>query len=61
MKRVRSERDSPNSMWQIDGIELGDRNWLVLVVDDCNRYCVGITIMKQLTTDNIIDYHWLLR
>jgi len=56
LKWVRFERDNPNSMWQIDGTELDDGSWLVPVIDDCSRYCIGITIMKHQTTDNITNF-----
>lgn len=54
LKWVRFERDNPNSMWQIDGTELPDGTWLVLVEDDCSRYCVGAMMFDTLTTDNMI-------
>lgn len=54
LKWVRFERDNPNSMWQIDGTELADGTQLVLVEDDCSRYCVGEMIFDTLTTDNMI-------
>jgi len=54
LKWVRFERDNPNSMWQIDGTELSDGNWLVIVEDDCSRYCVGAMIFNSLTTDNMV-------
>jgi transposase InsO family protein len=54
LKWVRFERENPNSMWQIDGTELDDGRWLVIVEDDCSRYCVGAMIFDTLTTDNII-------
>lgn len=54
LKWVRFERDTPNSMWQIDGTELADGTQLVLVEDDCSRYCVGEMIFDTLTTDNMI-------
>src|SRR3989344_6338530 len=53
LKWVRFERDNPNSMWQIDGTELADATWLVLVEDDCSRYCVGAMIFDTLTTNNM--------
>lgn len=54
LKWVRFERDNPNSMWQIDGTELQDGTWLVLVEDDCSRYCMGQAIVGTLTTNNMI-------
>ena len=49
LKWIRFERDTPNSMWQIDGTELADGTWLVLVEDDCSRYCVGAMIFDTST------------
>lgn len=54
LKWVRFERDNPNSMWQIDGTKLENGRWLVLVEDDCSRYCVGAMIFDTLTTDNMV-------
>ena len=54
LKWVRFERDNPNSMWQIDGTELSDAKQLVIVEDDCSRYCVGARIFDTLTTANMI-------
>ena len=54
LKWVRFERENPNSMWQMDGTELSDGTWLVLVEYDCSRYCVGTMIFDTLTTDNMI-------
>jgi putative transposase len=55
LKWVRFERDNPNSMWQIDGTELSDAKQLVIVEDDCSRYCVGAMIFDLLTTANMIE------
>ena len=54
LKWVRFERDTPNSMWQIDGTELSDGKWFVPVEDDCSRYCLGAMIFDSLTTANMI-------
>ena len=54
LKWVRFERDTPNSVWQIDGTELSDAKQLVIVEDDCSRYCVGAMIVDTLTTANMI-------
>lgn len=54
LKWVRFERHYPNEMWQIDGTELSDGTWLVLVEDDCSRYCIGAMIFDTLTTANMI-------
>ena len=49
LKWIRFERDTPDSMWRIDGTELADGTWLVLVEDDCSRYCVGAMIFDTST------------
>ncbi len=55
LKWVRFERENPNSMWQIDGTELSNAKQLVIVEDDCSRYCVGAMISDSLTTANMIE------
>lgn len=55
LKWVRFERENPNSMWQIDGTELSNAKQLVIVEDDCSRYCVGAMIFDSLTTANMIE------
>jgi transposase InsO family protein len=55
LKWVRFERENPNSMWQIDGTELSDAKQLVIVEDDCSRYCLGAMIFDSLTTENMIE------
>jgi len=54
LKWVRFERDSPNSMWQVDGTEDNDGNWILPIEDDCSRYCVAIKRLKRMTTANVI-------
>ncbi len=55
LKWVRFERHYPNDMWQIDGTELSDARQLVIVLDDCSRYCLGAMIFDSLTTANMIE------
>mgnify|MGYP001574127236 FL=1 len=55
LKWVRFERHYPNDMWQIDGTELSDAKQLVIVEDDCSRYCLGAMIFDLLTTANMIE------
>ena len=55
LKWVRFERENPNSMWQIDGTELSNAKQLVIVEDDCSRYCLGAMIFDSLTTANMIE------
>src|SRR3989344_8562361 len=55
LKWVRFERHYPNDMWQIDGTELSNAKQLVIVEDDCSRYCLGAMIFDSLTTANMIE------
>src|SRR3989338_10440858 len=55
LKWVRFERHYPNDMWQIDGTELSNAKQLVIVEDDCSRYCLGAMIFYSLTTANMIE------
>lgn len=53
LKWVRFERDTPNSMWQIDGTETGN-GWILPIEDDCSRYCIAVKEFKEMTTANVI-------
>lgn len=55
LKWVRFERDTPNSMWQVDGTQEEDGTWILPVEDDCSRYCLAITRLKEMTTQNVIN------
>ncbi|PIN90412.1 hypothetical protein COU57_03430 [Candidatus Pacearchaeota archaeon CG10_big_fil_rev_8_21_14_0_10_32_14] len=55
LKWVRFERDNPNSMWQLDGTEMDDGDWVLPVEDDCSRYCVIIKKFKHMTTVKVIE------
>lgn len=54
LKWVRFERDTPNSMWQLDGTQSEDGVWILPIEDDCSRYCVAINTMTEMTTVNVI-------
>lgn len=52
---VRFERDTPNSMWQLDGTEKEDKSgWILPIIDDCSRYCVAIAEFDRMNTENVI-------
>lgn len=53
LKWVRFERDTPNSMWQLDGTEL-EGKWILPIEDDCSRYCIAIGLFDNMTTENVI-------
>lgn len=54
LKWIRFERDTPNSMWQIDGTEFNGK-WIVPILDDCSRYCPAIELFEHNTTENMIN------
>jgi transposase InsO family protein len=53
---VKWQRDHPDSLWQMDGHKDKEGNWLLPVIDDCSRYCIGIGKFKTLTTARVISY-----
>jgi hypothetical protein len=53
---VKWQRDHPDSLWQMDGHKDKDGNWLMPVIDDCSRYCIGYKKFKTLTTAIITSY-----
>lgn len=53
LKWVRFERDTPNSMWQIDGTQYHGL-WMIPIEDDCSRYCISIGLFEHNTTENMI-------
>src|SRR3989344_4609479 len=55
LKWVRFERDTPNSMWQLDGTQKDDGTWILPIEDDCSRYCISIRLFEQMTTKNVIE------
>jgi len=54
LKWIRFERDTPNSMWQLDGKQREDGSWILPIEDDCSRYCLAIGEMEHMTTENVI-------
>lgn len=54
-KWVRFERKHPDSMWQLDGTQLDDGTWILLIEDDCSRYCLAIRLFEHMTTKNVIE------
>ncbi|MFH1682625.1 MAG: DDE-type integrase/transposase/recombinase [Candidatus Woesearchaeota archaeon] len=53
---VKWQRDHPDSLWQMDGSKLPDDSWILPVLDDCSRYCIGLKRFKTLTTRIVINY-----
>lgn len=53
---VKWQREHPDSLWQLDGHKDDEGNWLLPVIDDCTRYCVGIRRFKTITTEIVTNY-----
>lgn len=56
LKWVRWQREHPNSLWQLDGSGDENKGWLLPVIDDCSRYCLGVLQLKNMTTDNVTKF-----
>jgi transposase InsO family protein len=53
---VKFERDHPDSLWQLDSWQLPDGSWVVDVLDDATRFCLGIRRLTHLTTEALTAY-----
>ena len=53
---VKWQRQHPDSLWQLDAHKDEQGNWLMPVIDDCSRYCLGIRVMNSLTTQEVTSY-----
>ena len=53
LKWVRWQRDTPNSLWQMDHTEEFDKTLRLNVEDDCSRYLLSIRRYPQLTTKHV--------
>lgn len=56
LKWVRWERRHPNSLWQLDGSGDENHGWILPVIDDCSRYCLGIALIKSMTTEAVTTF-----
>jgi transposase InsO family protein len=53
---VKWQREHPDSLWQMDAMQLEDGSWLLHIIDDCSRYCTGIKKFESMTTDRVTQY-----
>jgi len=55
IKYIRWQREHPNSLWQID---ISDQKivgkYLLAIIDDCSRYCLGLFALNNISTAIII-------
>jgi transposase InsO family protein len=65
VKYVRFQREHPNSMWQVDiSAQKIKGRYCLAVIDDCERYCIGLFALNRVTTavitkllDDLIKKH----
>ena len=53
LKYCRWQRDTPNSLWQLDHTEENDGTIRLPIIDDCSRYCFGIFHWPNITTKQV--------
>lgn len=53
---VKWQRKHPDSLWQMDAMQLEDGTWLLHIIDDCSRYCLGIRKCRTMTTKGVTQY-----
>jgi len=53
---VKWQRDHPDSLWQLDSWQTKKGSWIIDVIDDCSRYCLGIKRTKNLTTEIVTKF-----
>ncbi len=53
---VKWQREHPDSLWQLDAYQDENDDWILPVIDDCSRYCLGIRKMECQTTAEVTAY-----
>lgn len=53
---VKWQRNHPNSLWQMDGTKNDDGKWILPIIDDCSRFCIGLRKFKNIKTRNVIIF-----
>lgn len=56
LKWIRWQRKHPNTLWQLDGSGDENHGWILPVIDDCSRYCLGIAVIKDMTTKAVTSF-----
>ena len=56
IKYIRWQREHPNSLWQIDHTDEQEKGYCytLSVIDDCSRYSLALTQLKNITTEEVI-------
>ena len=53
---VKWQRNHPDSLWQMDGSQLSNGNWILPIIDDCSRYDLGLKEFLTITTKDVTDF-----
>jgi len=53
---VKWQREHPDSLWQIDSWKLPNGHWVIDIIDDCSRFCLGIREVAHLTTATLTTF-----
>lgn len=53
---VKWQRRHPDSLWQVDSWQLRDGSWVIDIIDDCSRFCIGIKRVTILDTHTVISF-----
>ena len=56
LKWIRWQREHPNSLWQLDASGDENKGWILPVIDDCSRYCLGIAVIKSMTAKSVTNF-----
>lgn len=56
LKWVRWQREHPDSLWQLDHTEEDMEGWVIGVIDDCSRYCLGLRTVESVTTEIVTEF-----
>jgi hypothetical protein len=53
---VKWQREHPDSLWQIDSWKHPNGHWVIDIIDDCSRFCLGIREVVHLTTKTLTAF-----
>jgi hypothetical protein len=56
IKYIRWQREHPNSLWQIDHTDEQEKGYCytLSVIDDCSRYSLALSKIKNISTDEVL-------
>ena len=53
---VKWQREHPDSLWQLDSWKLPGGRWVIDVIDDCSRFCLGILEVESLSISSVTGF-----